>query len=170
MQFTSNHDENSWSGTEFQRLGEGHKAFQVLAATFDGMPLIYTGMESAMNKRLEFFEKDLVPWGDYPYAGFYKTLFDLKHRNKALWNGEHGGQLVKIPTGKDEAVYAFYREKDGQKVVAIINLSAATQDIALNGKGHAGELNDVFSGTKTTLSEGQTMQLKPWAYYLYSSN
>lgn len=169
MNFTSNHDENSWAGTEFQRLGDGHKAFQVLAATFDGMPLIYTGMESAMNKRLEFFEKDLVPWGDYPYAAFYKTLFDLKHRNPALWNGEHGGKLVKIPTGKDEAVYAFYREKDGQKVVVVTNLSAKPQDITLPGKGHAGELTNVFSGEKTTLTEGMPLKLKAWDYLVFSS-
>jgi alpha-amylase len=170
MQFTSNHDENSWSGTEFQRLGEGHKAFQVLAATFDGMPLIYTGMESAMNKRLEFFEKDLVPWGDYPYAAFYKTLFDLKHRNKALWNGEYGGKLVKILTGKDTAVYAFYREKDGDKVVAVINLSAAAQDITLRGNGYAGSLINVFNGEKTELKEGMALKLKPWEYWVWSSN
>lgn len=169
MNFTSNHDENSWSGTEFQRLGDGHKAFQVLAATFDGMPLIYTGMESAMNKRLEFFEKDLVPWGDYSYTAFYKTLFDLKHRNKALWNGEHGGKLVKIPTGKDEFVYAFYREKDGDKVVAIINLSKSAQEITLQGKGHVGAYTELFSGVKAALAEGQALQLKPWEYLIYTS-
>ena len=57
MQFTSNHDENSWAGTEMQRMGPGHQAFAVLTATFDGMPLLYTGMESAMDKQLEFFKK-----------------------------------------------------------------------------------------------------------------
>lgn len=169
MQFTSNHDENSWSGTEFQRLGDGHKAFQVLAATFDGMPLIYTGMESAMNKRLEFFEKDLVPWGNYPYADFYKTLFDLKHRNKALWNGEYGGKLVKIPTGKDEEVYAFYREKDGNKVAAIINLSGATQNIQLAGSGYEGMMTNVFTKEKVSLSKGMKFALKPWDYLLFSN-
>ncbi|MEL7533898.1 MAG: alpha-amylase family glycosyl hydrolase, partial [Bacteroidota bacterium] len=67
MHFTSNHDENSWSGTEFQRMGAGHKAFAVLAATFDGMPLVYTGQESAMDKQLEFFVKDSIEWGTYSY-------------------------------------------------------------------------------------------------------
>lgn len=170
MHFTSNHDENSWSGTEMQRMGAGHQAFQVLAATFDGMPLIYTGMESAMNKRLEFFEKDLVPWNDYPYAKFYKTLFDLKHRNPALWNGEHGGKLVKIPTGKDESVYAFYREKSGQKVVVVVNLSAQNQDITLSGGGFAGELTNVFSGAKTSLLDGMALKLTAWEFLVFSSN
>jgi glycosidase len=170
MQFTSNHDENSWAGTEFARLGDGHKAFAVLAATFDGMPLIYTGMESAMDKQLEFFEKDLVPWGDYPYAAFYQALFDLKHRNQALWNGEHGGPLVKIPTGQDESVYAFHREKAGQKVVAILNLSAKPHTIKLGGKGHVGVYVNVFNGQKTELYENMSVALAPWDYILYSSN
>ena len=41
MYFTSNHDENSWAGTEMERMGAGHKGFAVLSATIDGMPLIY---------------------------------------------------------------------------------------------------------------------------------
>ncbi len=169
MQFTSNHDENSWSATEFKRLGEGHKAFAVLTATFDGMPLIYTGQESAMDKQLVFFEKDSVPWGDYKYAGFYKTLFDLKDRNKALWNGKDGGPLVKIPTGKDENIYAFLREKDGDKVVVVINLSAAAQEFKLNGTGFAGRYSNVFTNEQIDLTEGMPLKLKAWDYLVFSN-
>jgi alpha-amylase len=167
MQFTSNHDENSWADTEFARMGDGHKAFAVLTATFNGFPLIYTGQESAMDKKLEFFKKDEVPWGDYKYAPFYKTLFDLKHRNKALWNGEHGGPLVKVKTGNDENIYAFTREKDGDKVLVIINLSSKTQ------KGNIGALTgnftEVFSNTQKEFKAEETLELKPWEYFVYSS-
>jgi len=164
MHFTSNHDENSWAGTEFARMGDGHKAFAVLTATFDGMPLIYTGQESAMDKQLEFFKKDSIPWGDYAYAGFYKSLFDLKHRNQALWNGEHGGALVKIPTGNDENVYAFVREKNGDQVVVIINLSAEEQEATLSGSNFAGNYTDIFTNEAQTLAEGTKMGLKAWEY------
>ena len=169
MQFTSNHDENSWSGTEFQRMGDGHKAFAVLAATFDGMPLLYTGMESAMDKQMEFFEKDVVEWGDYAYAAFYRTLFSLKHENKALWNGEHGGALVKIPTGNDENVYAFIREKDGDRVVAIINLSAEEQSIKLEGDHFAGDYTEIFSDEKMQLEAGEEMELGAWEYVVLTN-
>lgn len=169
MHFTSNHDENSWAGTEFQRMGQGHKAFAVLVSTFDGMPLLYTGQESAMKKQLKFFEKDEVDWGDYVYADFYKTLFDLKHRNQALWNGQHGGALVKIPTGRDAEVYAFTREKNGDQVVVIINLSSNKQDFVLDGEAHLGEFKDVFSGDVVALDRGTEMSLEPWAYLVYSN-
>lgn len=167
MHFTSNHDENSWAGTEFERMGDGHKAFAVLAATFDGMPLIYTGQESAMDKKLEFFKKDEVPWGKYIYADFYKILFDLKHRNQALWNGEHGGALVKIPTGNDDNIYAFTREKNGDRIVVIINLSADEVDAKLGGEGYAGAYTEVFGEGDMTLEAGKTFTLSPWQYLVY---
>ena len=169
MQFTSNHDENSWAGTEFARMGDGHLAFAVLVSTFNGMPLVYTGQESAMDKRLEFFKKDEIEWGDYQYAGFYKTLFDLKHRNQALWNGEHGGPLVKIQTGNDENIYAFTREKAGDKVVVVINLSAAEQSATMEGDAAAGTFTEVFSGEEETLEAGQSMTLPAWGYKVYSN-
>jgi alpha-amylase len=168
MQFTSNHDENSWADTEFARMGDGHKAFAVLTATFNGFPLIYTGQESAMDKKLEFFKKDEVPWGDYKYAPFYKTLFDLKHRNKALWNGEHGGPLVKVKTGNDENIYAFTREKDGDKVLLIINLSSKAQKAKISPV--PGRFTDVFSKTQKEFKAEETIELKPWEYFVYSSN
>ena len=167
MQFTSNHDENSWSGTEFARMGAGHKAFAVLTSTFDGMPLIYTGQESAMDKQLEFFKKDDIPWGDYSYAGFYKTLFDLKHENQAIWNGEHGGPLVKIQTGVDEDVYAFTRQKGDNQVVVLINLSNNDHAFSLSGD-IAGTYQEIFSEEETALAEGTDISLGPWEYLVYA--
>ncbi|MFK7971510.1 MAG: alpha-glucosidase C-terminal domain-containing protein, partial [Bacteroidia bacterium] len=164
MHFTSNHDENSWSGTEMARMGDSHKTFAVLTATFDGMPLIYSGQESAMDKQLEFFKKDEMEWGDFAYAGFYKTLFELKHRNKALWNGDHGGELVKIPTGNDEHIYAFIRQKEGDKVVVILNLSAEKQSFALQGSGFAGAYIDVFTPDAVLLKADMSMELGAWEY------
>ena len=119
-----------------------------------------------MDKQLKFFEKDEIEWGDFKYADFYKRLFDLKHRNKGLWNGEHGGDLMKIPTGKDEMIYAFYREKEGDRVVVIINLSGEKQDFQLNSKGIVGTYNKVLGddGKKIFLSEGMKMDMSAWEF------
>ncbi|MEO0341597.1 MAG: alpha-amylase family glycosyl hydrolase, partial [Bacteroidota bacterium] len=170
MQFTSNHDENSWAGTEFARMGAGHQTFAVLTATFDGMPLIYTGQESAMDQRLEFFRKDTIDWGTYEYAGFYKTLFELKHRNEALWNGAHGGALVKIATGNDEHIYAFQREKNGNRVVVLLNLSSTRQSGTLEGSSFAGSYKDIFSGETINLMADQEIDMDAWEYKVYEKN
>ncbi len=169
MQFTSNHDENSWAGTEFARMGEGHKAFAVLTATFNGIPLLYAGQESAMDKQLEFFKKDSIPWGDYSYAGFYKALYGLKHRNQAIWNGTHGGSLVKIPTGNDENIYAFSREKDGDKVVVIINLSAQKQKATIGGDNATGVYTNIFTEEKQELKKDDVLELNAWDYVVLST-
>jgi len=62
MNFTSNHDENSWNGTEMERMGESRFAFAVFAATFEGMPLVYNGQETSLDRTLKFFEKDSIDW------------------------------------------------------------------------------------------------------------
>jgi glycosidase len=165
MYFTSNHDENSWAGTEMERMGDGHKAFAVLAFTIDGMPLIYSGQEEPIKKRLEFFEKDPIAWKDYAYADFYKTLLDLKQRNVALWNGGYGAKSQRINT--HDHVYAFKRERDDFKVVVILNLSPTVQNTVLS-EG-TGELRDIFSGQIVEFKANSEITLEPWAYYVLSN-
>ena len=163
MQFTSNHDENSWNGSEIERMREGYKAFAVLAATFDGMPLIYSGQEEPLIKRLEFFDKDEIKWGRFENAEMYRKLFDLKHRNKALWNGEYGGPLQKIECGNDH-VYSFSRSKDGDKVVVFINLSDQPQNILFDDSNIEGAYSSIFGNSTVTLKSDMEMKLKPWEY------
>jgi glycosidase len=85
----------------------------VLAATLPGMPLIYGGQESGLDKRIEFFEKDPVQWKTYAYAPFYAGLLKLKHGNPALWNGHYGGDIQVLDTGNDK-VFAFRRTRHGK--------------------------------------------------------
>lgn len=134
MRFTSNHDENSWHGSDKEHYGPSFKALAVLAATLPGMPLIYGGQEAGLDKRIEFFEKDAIDWKGYPLAPFYTGLLKLKHDNRALWNGQYGGPLQVLDTGNDK-VFAFRREKEGNRVRVTVNLSGATQRYSLPGGG-----------------------------------
>ncbi len=122
MMFTTNHDENSWSGTEEQRYGDAQKAMAALTFTLDGMPLIYSGQEAGLTKQLEFFVKDPIQWNGYTRQAFYTQLLELKHENKALWNGDFGGTLQVIQDG-DEPIYLYQRIKGGNKVLVAINFS-----------------------------------------------
>lgn len=169
LHFTSNHDENSWSGTVMERMGDAHQTFAILAATFDGMPLIYNGQEAPLKKRLEFFEKDEIDWGDYSYADFYKKLFTLKHKNLALWNGEHGGKLVRIPTAKSEEVFAYYRTNEGDRVLVVLNLTNEAQEISLQGEGYADRYTEIFSGEQTDIDTGTKFELGAWGYKVFSN-
>ncbi len=124
LMFTSNHDENSWAGTEFERMGNAAKVMAVLTFTLpNGQPLIYTGQEMGWNKRFEFFEKDHIPaWEQNEYADFYKSLIALRHNNAALAAGEKGGAIRYIED-VPEGVFAFTREVEGNSVTVYANLT-----------------------------------------------
>jgi glycosidase len=136
MRFTTNHDENSWAGSDVELYGPAFKAMAVLAATLPGMPLIYGGQESGLDKRIEFFEKDPVQWKNYAYAPFYASLLKLKHDNQALWNGQYGGAIEVLDTGNDK-VFAFLRKGDRNTVKVSINLSNQPQRFTLPGTKQA---------------------------------
>ncbi|MBR0335277.1 MAG: alpha-amylase [Alistipes sp.] len=124
LMFTSNHDENSWAGTEFERMGDAAKVMAMLTFTLpNGQPLIYTGQEMGWNKRFEFFEKDHIPaWEVNEYAEFYKSMTTLRHNNKALSAGERGGKIEYIED-VPQGVFAFKRAVEGNTVTVYANLT-----------------------------------------------
>ena len=155
MNMTSNHDMNSWEGTEFERLGSLSSAFAVLTYTIPGMPLIYTGQETGLDRRLEFFIKDKAPdWTIDEYFNFYKTLNELKHSQKALAAGIAGGEMVRYPTESND-LYVFSRTKDESNVMVMVNLGAEEQNVVFKDK--APEIKDncinFFTKEKAALPE-----------------
>ena len=77
MNFVTNHDENSWNGTVNERMGNAAEVMTALSFTLPGMPLIYSGQEYDMQKRLRFFEKDTIVFGNLPYNSSTKILSEL---------------------------------------------------------------------------------------------
>jgi len=167
MLFTSNHDENSHKGTEFERMGAGSVCMAVLTATLPGMPLVYSGQESAFNRRLRFYDKDTIDWGDYRLEPFYQKLFALKHSYQPLWNGNWGGRLKRINTTADTAVFVFMREKEGDRVFVLANLTGEVKEFKLKGDAFAGTYKEWFSEEGMTFKKGDAVRLKPWEYLVY---
>ena len=171
MNFTQNHDENSWNGTEQESFGAGADCFTALCFLIEGTALIYNGQEASLNRRLLFFNKDEIDWTGKSRAAFFKTLTTLKHNNRALWNGPHGGVLQKIPTSDDAKVYAFTREKNGDKVLCLFNLSKQPAGITWQSDASAGKWRNVFGPTQTfvTLKKDERKTLQPYEYVIYSN-
>ena len=124
LMFTSNHDENSWAGTEFERMGDAAKVMAVLTFTLPGgQPLIYTGQEIGWNKRFEFFEKDPIPaWEKNEYFDFYKELIAIRHANPALAAGDKGGKFEVVSA--EDSVLVFTRTLPDNKVTVKVELKA----------------------------------------------
>ena len=95
------------------------------------MPLIYSGQEAGNNKRLSFFEKDLVEWKEDKLFEIYSKLFQLKKNNKALRNGEQGGELNYIENSDEKNIFAFTRSSEKDKILAIFNLSNKPVEVEL---------------------------------------
>lgn len=155
MHFTSNHDVNSWDGTEYERLGPLALPFAVLTALLPGMPMLYSGQEAGLNRRLAFFERDTIDWAELPLQDFYTKLLQLKKRHPALRNGDPASQFQRLegPAG----LYGFIREKNGAAVIVLINATA--EPLALPGQKTVVNpqkgLFDVFSGEQLTLAQAK---------------
>jgi len=167
MQFTSNHDENSWTGTVFERLGDAVKTFAVLASTMEGMPLLYNGQEAGMSKRLEFFEKDPIDWEHNEFFDLYARLFNLNLNNEALFNGTRGGKMNRIPSNVNDRLYAFTREMNGNKVLVLLNLSPSNLSAQIASDLLVGTYTDLFSDQTVTFSANEQFDMAPWDYQVY---
>lgn len=169
MYFTQNHDENSWQGTEYEKMGAAAQTFAVLTFGLKGMPLIYSGQEAANKKRLRFFDKDTIQWNNYPLADFYTKLLYLKKNEPALEAGENGGNFIKLDAGKNENVYAFIRLKEKSKVMFVFNLSAKPQKIKFDAPEIAGIATDVFATTPQEIGfkSSYSVTLQPWQYQVF---
>ena len=166
MHFTSNHDENSWNGTEMERMGDARFALAVFAATIEGMPLVYNGQETSLDKRLRFFEKDTIDWLKMDLVSFYTKLLQLNRKNSALWNGEYGAPPV-FHTEATSPILIYSREKDGNKVVVAINMSAKDAALKLTDPKLFGKYKELFSGEKLRIKKDMTLDLEAWGYRVW---
>ena len=170
LSFTSNHDENSWSGSEQSRFG---RALEVMTAmTFlmpSTMPLIYTGQEVGYDHSFAFFDRDPIPEELYKegYATeLYRRLADLKHSQRALDSGERGGDVIEIENNAKDCMMTFVREVADSRVVAIVNLSPYTIHADFRTGIYAGMYRDAISGERVILDEHVERDIAPWHYQI----
>lgn len=157
MNFTSNHDENTWAGTVFNRYGDGAKTFAALTYFLPGIPLIYNGQEYGLNKRLEFFEKDFIPKKQSDFYEFYSNLNSIKKENNILdIDSEIKFEIIET---NNKNLICYKRTKNNDSMYFVANLSEESQ-----------EINTEFSETLKSLNSNKMISLKknsldPWEYH-----
>jgi glycosidase len=166
--FTTNHDENSWNGTEYEKYKNAAPAWAVFTCTWQGMPLIYSGQESPNTKRLRFFDKDPIEW-KHPLQmqDFYTGLLRLRKRNKAITEGE----TFILPSQYDGQLMAFLRKKEEQVVLVLLNIS--TQDrlhITIENNWLTGNFFNIFSGLHFSFSGNETFELQAGEFMVYEKD
>jgi len=160
MNFTSNHDENSWQGDVFERLGPAAEVLSVLTYVMPGMPLIYGGQEFGLDKRLAFFEKDLIEKRDSPFLNLFTKLNILKENNRALDVGDKPGNFNVFQTA-DHELLGILRSKSNDSIVFYANLSPNAKVVSLE---NVFGFSNVFTGNQTSSTDQIT--LAPWDYVL----
>ena len=165
MYFTSNHDENSWNGTEFEKYGNAYKTFAVFSQTmYQSVPLIYNGQEVPNKKRLKFFVKDPIEWGQYAMAGFYKTMLNLRRSTPAL---AADASYRRLASSNDAAIFSYIREKNGRKVVVVLNFSDKEQQFKINDNSIYGNPYNVFLYQKEKINKQHKFNIEPWGFIVY---
>ncbi len=161
--FTSNHDENSWNGTEYEKYNIAAKPWCVFTHTWKGLPLIYSGQELPNHKRLQFFDKDLIEWVEEPALHhFYKTLSDCRKHYSALINGA----TYILPTNSNGAM-AYLRHDDNNIILILLNLTHEIQKTAFSHELIMGRFKNVFSGLEFNFNKEVEFELMPGDYIMY---
>ncbi|MGV4412889.1 alpha-amylase family glycosyl hydrolase [Chryseobacterium sp. T1] len=167
--FTSNHDENSWNGTEYEKYGDMAEALAVFSATWNGVPLLYSGQELPLKtKRLEFFDKDPIPWtGTYQLADFYKTLLTLKSNNPALRGGDPAVTTYWIKTSADDKIMGYIRKNGNREVLVLLNLSDSNINFTLDSEEVNGTYTNIFSTEVQTIYKESNFLMKAYDYLVF---
>lgn len=165
LNFTSNHDENSWNKADFATMpGASHTPFSIYTFLSDRtVPLIYSGQEEPVLRALSFFEKDSINFVNYQRKDFYKKMTSLRKTHPCLAS-DASYRSVKV--GDDKFLYSFVREKAGRKVFVILNFSDHPEIVNVTDSSLYGTPLNMLKGTNEIIN-GVSFMMQPWGYALY---
>ena len=166
MYFTTNHDENSQNGTEFERFGDAYKTFAIWTFTMDKtIPLVYSGQEEPNKRRLKFYVKDNIDWGTYSLLGFYTQLIRIRHEIPAL---SSDATYTRVKTNHDDEVFAYMRQKAKSRLLVLLNFSGKNLDLRLDDKNIQGMTKNLFSSSVKKIEANTFFTLTPWNWLVYA--
>jgi ribosome-binding ATPase YchF (GTP1/OBG family) len=131
------------------------------------MPLIYSGQEYDMDKRLKFFEKDTIPKTKGEMWPILTKLGELKNSNPALHGAKEAAAYNRIQTSNDEKVLAFERSSNGEQVVYIANVSDKPVNFNME---LSGEFTAYLGKEDFEIAETGKYEFGPWEYVILVNN
>lgn len=166
MYFTSNHDENSWNSTAYEKYGNNVKALSVFNATWYGIPMIYSGEEAGLNKRLFFFDKDPIDWSvDISLHDFYKTLLHFRKGNPVIEAGFESFPIL-LEDALSHQLLVFYRRVGEASILVLLNLSPQYIQCTLNSSMLMGTYQNVFTQSNLEIGDRIGVSMEAGEYIL----
>ena len=167
LTYTSNHDQNAWTGTMNERFGPARDAAIVLSFVGAGIPMLYNGQEAGEPARLAFFEDDPIQWREDPVEDLFRLLIALKTETSALWNGAAGAPMTPVANSAPMQVFTFVRRDAQSAVFAAFNFSATTQSVTFPPGPHWGTWRDYVTQEGARFDAETTLTLPAWGYRIY---
>ena len=166
--FTSNHDENSHSGSEYERLGDAVKIFAVFSILWKSIPLIYSGQEMPVKRRILFFEKDAIDWSARPLLhNFYKKLLSLRTIHPALNAADENAELFRVATTDGGHIFSFIRKNGDRQVLVFLNLSAEETEFIITDERVNGLYKEIFSESEVEILQDSNLLLGAWEFFVF---
>jgi glycosidase len=173
LYFTSNHDENSWNGTEYERYGSFSHAFAALTMLLpDGIPLIYSGQELPLTQRLKFFDKDLIPWtNEVPHLqSFYQRLLYLRKSNLWYMNAENFIFEVNH-LSEDIRIFSLQIGQPGiHDIICFFNLSKEIVNFTLKNIFEPGTYKNLITTDSVVIESDLNASLEACDFRIYLRN
>lgn len=176
MNYTDNHDKNSYDGTIYDRFDTAYETMFSLSFVAPGMPLVYTANEQGYDHEIEFFEKDTIVWEKEPkYAQLIAELSALKLGNKALASTNRDIEFVQT---SDPRFIAFSRTLGENKVYFVANLYyeplsdvtfSFVEDKALCAVHYDGSTFN-FEDKEMSFAELAEKEFNPYEFYIFTVN
>ena len=159
--FTSNHDENSWNGTEYEKFGDAARLFAVFSCTWKGLPMIYSGQELPNYKRLKFFDKDVIDWDNCNLHTFYKTLLSLRLVNPVFSAANLLVTTTILETDQPDKIFLFKKNTSWHECLIILNFSG---EQVIFQTTLSGNYEDIFNATSFKLDQNNAITMEAWSY------
>lgn len=145
--FTSNHDENSWTATEYEKYGAFAKAMAVFSCLYNSVPLIYSGQELPNTKRLQFFDKDEIQWGSgVLLENFYKSLYQLRNKYKILFTK---AEIIFNEEALLQNILCYSLQNKNEQIIVCLNFRGEPTSYAI--KNIVGTYQNIFTKEIYTL-------------------
>jgi len=164
LNFTSNHDENSWQGSAIERIHYYLEPLTVLTFLLAGNPLIYSGQEAGNYRRLKFFDKDEIEWTEDKMFELYQKLSCLKESQLP----EKGIKIIK--NDKAENIICMQIKNDERRTMVFLNLSEKKQDFYIKCcNDYFGNWKNIISNKNEKFSCHDLRTLDPYGFSIFSS-
>ncbi|HPE57795.1 MAG TPA: alpha-amylase family glycosyl hydrolase [Bacteroidales bacterium] len=164
MNFTSNHDENSWQGSAIERIHYFLEPLTVLTFLIPGMPLIYSGQEAGNYRRLKFFDKDEIEWKDDKMFELFQKLAELKGK---LPNFSNKVEMRIVNSDASEKILCIALFENDAKCLFLLNLSDKAVDFYVKCQQLEGPFrNAIQQEVKTGYSCHNQFKLSAFGYLI----